>query len=30
VSEHYAVMDFTGWRYFEFVEPESERLMDYG
>ena len=30
LSEHYAVIDFTGWRYFEFVEPESERLMDYG
>ena len=30
VSEHYAVIDFTGWRYFEFVEPESDRLMDYG
>ena len=30
ISEHYAVIDFTGWRYFEFVEPESERLMDYG
>lgn len=30
LSEHYAVIDFTGWRYFEFVEPESDRLMDYG
>lgn len=30
LSEHYAVIDFTGWRYFGFVEPESERLMDYG
>ena len=30
VSEHYAVIDFTGWRYFEFVEPESDRLLDYG
>ena len=30
LSEHYAVIDFAGWRYFEFVEPESERLMDYG
>ena len=30
LSEHYAVIDFTGWRYFEFVEPDSERLMDYG
>jgi hypothetical protein len=30
LSEHYATIDFTGWRYFEFVEPESDRLMDYG
>ena len=30
LSEHYAVIDFTGWRYFEFVEPESDRLMAYG
>jgi hypothetical protein len=30
LSEHYALIDFTGWRYFEFVEPESDRLMDYG
>jgi hypothetical protein len=30
VSEHYATIDFTGWRYFEFVEPESDRLLDYG
>ena len=30
VSEHYAVIDFTGWRYFEFVEPESDRQLDYG
>jgi hypothetical protein len=30
LSEHYALIDFTGWRYFEFVEPDSERLMDYG
>jgi len=30
LSEHYTVIDFTGWRYFEFVEPESDRLMDYG
>jgi hypothetical protein len=30
LSEHYAVIDFTGWRYFEFMEPESDRLMAYG
>lgn len=30
VSEHYAVIDFTGWKYFEFVAPESESLLDYG
>ena len=30
LSEHYAIIDFTGWRYFEFVEPESDRLLDYG
>ena len=22
-------VDFTGWRYFEFVEPESERIEDF-
>jgi hypothetical protein len=30
LSEHYAIIDFTGWRYFEFIEPESDRLLDYG
>jgi hypothetical protein len=30
LSEHYAVVDFAGWRYFEFVEAESDRLVDYG
>jgi hypothetical protein len=29
ISEHYAVIDFTGWRYFEFVEPEGRRHADY-
>jgi len=29
VSEHYAVINFTGWRYFEFVEPESDRVGEY-
>src|SRR5439155_18289954 len=25
LGEHYIVVDFTGWRYFELVEPESRR-----
>jgi hypothetical protein len=29
ISEHYAVIDFLGWRYFEFVEPESDSVGDY-
>ena len=28
-SDHYIVVDFTGWRYFELVEPEGERHADY-
>ena len=24
-GEHYIVVDFTGWRYFELIEPEGER-----
>jgi hypothetical protein len=28
-GEHYVVIDFTGWRYFELVEPESVRHADY-
>ncbi len=29
-ADHYVVLDFTGWRYVELVEPESARLEDYG
>ncbi len=29
VGEHYLVVDFTGWRYFELVESEGERHADY-
>ena len=29
IGEHYVVVDFTGWRYFELVEPEGERYADY-
>ncbi len=29
VADHYLVIDFTGWRYFELVEPEGERHRDY-
>ena len=28
-ADHYVVVNFKGWRYFEFVEPESERFEDY-
>ena len=28
-ADHYVIVDFTGWRYFELVEPESERFEDY-
>jgi len=28
-SEHYIVADFTGWRYFQLVEPEGERYANY-
>jgi hypothetical protein len=28
-ADHYAVVDFTGWRYFELIEPESERFENY-
>ena len=27
--DHYIVVDFTGWRYFELVEPEAERVEAY-
>jgi hypothetical protein len=26
IGEHYVVVDFTGWRYFELIEPEGERF----
>ena len=29
IGEHYVVVDFTGWRYFELIEPEGERYADY-
>lgn len=29
IEERYIPIDFTGWRYFELVEPEGERYGDY-
>ena len=29
IADHYIVVDFKGWRYFELVEPEGERHADY-
>lgn len=29
IGEHYIKLDFTGWRYFELIEPEGERFADY-
>ncbi len=29
IGDHYIPVDFTGWRYFELVEPESERWKHY-
>jgi hypothetical protein len=29
LGEHYVAVDFTGWRYFELIEPEGERYADY-
>jgi len=29
IGEHYVVIDFSGWRYFELIEPEGERYADY-
>ncbi|MBI4604570.1 MAG: hypothetical protein HY721_21620, partial [Planctomycetes bacterium] len=29
IGEHYVVVDFTGWRYVELVEPEGERYGQY-
>jgi hypothetical protein len=30
IGDHYVVIDFRGWRYFELVETEGERVDDYG
>ncbi len=30
ICDHFVPVDFKGWRYFEFVEPDSDRLADYG
>jgi len=29
LGEHYVPIDFTGWRYFELIEPEGERYAQY-
>ncbi len=29
IGEHYVLVDFTGWRYFELIEPEGERYAEY-
>ncbi len=29
IADHYIVVDFTGWRYFELVEPEGARYAEY-
>jgi hypothetical protein len=29
IGEHYVIVDFTGWRYFELIEPEGERYILY-
>jgi hypothetical protein len=28
-GDHYIVVDFHGWRYFELIEPEGQRYSDY-
>jgi hypothetical protein len=28
-GDHYITLDFTDWRYFELVEPDSEQIMNY-
>ncbi len=28
-GEHYVIVDFVGWRYFELIEPEGQRHADY-
>lgn len=27
-GDHYVVLDFTGWRWIELIEPEGERYLD--
>ncbi len=29
IDEHYVVVDFEGWKYVEFIEPESDRVGAY-
>ena len=29
IGDHYVPIDFTGWRYFELIEPEGARHADY-
>ena len=29
IGEHYVLVDFIGWRYFELIEPEGERYAQY-
>lgn len=29
IGDHYIPVDFTGWRYFELIEPEGERHAQY-
>lgn len=29
IGEHYVVVDFKGWRYFELIESEGARFADY-
>lgn len=28
-ADHYITIDFKGWRYFELIEPEDERVLDF-
>jgi len=28
-AEHFVVVDFTGWRHFELIEPVAERHANY-
>lgn len=29
IGDHYVIIDFVGWRYFELIEPEGERYAQY-